>query len=472
MDRERSSTEALRRENLDIYNRLRSIAHDARFVSSVADAYPHYPLLPNLRCGAWYTDPAKATSEPVYFKSTDGHHGQWAFNLRRANLHLLPLIAQHGGVILVDSTRRGKRIPDALAKTVPMWCAVVNAAVARRHDTMWNEDGGAKLFTPPSSVSSSEHAQMDALVQEFARTLLDSQYTLPALAKPLRPFWITPSTSVLPLVGNVADELDFYPVLCVSASKAVPNSEGMEREAGWVYVQGSGDDHELWMLCGLTPELYWRHTEMLLSTPRTDLPELIRSLVSKCSSPNLPTSAVQQDASSVRRVHGRLWVSSLAGAESLPEGMAVLRLGIDSAPTETSLSIPLPDGAGKKGQFHFMNTVLPLGITFVSDQLARGRNVCIACADGKDASVGVAAATLVIYFDDDGHYIGTRPQAAMSTPTKESIRRRLQWVLESRPGANPARTTLKRVNEFLMSPSTRAAHPARPSTTATNSTER
>ena len=35
--------------------------------------------------------------------------------------------------------------------------------------------------------------------------------------------------------------------------------------------------------------------------------------------------------------------------------------------------------------------------------------------------------------------------------TKDSIRKRLQWVLECRPGANPSRTTLKRVNEFLLS---------------------
>lgn len=40
-----SATEALRRESVDIYNRLHSIAEDALFVSSVAAAYPEYPLL-------------------------------------------------------------------------------------------------------------------------------------------------------------------------------------------------------------------------------------------------------------------------------------------------------------------------------------------------------------------------------------------------------------------------------------------
>ncbi len=35
---------------------------------------------------------------------------------------------------------------------------------------------------------------------------------------------------------------------------------------------------------------------------------------------------------------------------------------------------------------------------------------------------------------------------------KPSIRTRLEWVIASRPQANPARATLKRVNEFLLTP--------------------
>lgn len=36
--------------------------------------------------------------------------------------------------------------------------------------------------------------------------------------------------------------------------------------------------------------------------------------------------------------------------------------------------------------------------------------------------------------------------------TKADTRTRLQWILDKRPGANPSRSTLQRVNEFLMSP--------------------
>jgi hypothetical protein len=35
----------------------------------------------------------QATHIPAYFKSTDGHFNNWSFNLRRANIHLLDLIA-------------------------------------------------------------------------------------------------------------------------------------------------------------------------------------------------------------------------------------------------------------------------------------------------------------------------------------------------------------------------------------------
>lgn len=35
--------------------------------------------------------------------------------------------------------------------------------------------------------------------------------------------------------------------------------------------------------------------------------------------------------------------------------------------------------------------------------------------------------------------------------TKSIIQKRLQWILADNPYANPARNTLKRVNEYLMS---------------------
>lgn len=86
----------LKRSNLSITNRLHSIQKDAQFVEQVATAYG-LPLVANERCGSWYINPdLKAAS--AYFKSTDGHTGQWKFSTRRLNLHLLELIDRHNGL--------------------------------------------------------------------------------------------------------------------------------------------------------------------------------------------------------------------------------------------------------------------------------------------------------------------------------------------------------------------------------------
>ena len=86
---------SLKRTNLSIKNRLHSIASDAHFVESIANAYD-LPLIANERCGSWYI-PADRKRGSAYFKSTDGHYGQWAFSLRRLNLQVLDIIGQRGG---------------------------------------------------------------------------------------------------------------------------------------------------------------------------------------------------------------------------------------------------------------------------------------------------------------------------------------------------------------------------------------
>ncbi|KIJ30691.1 hypothetical protein M422DRAFT_186786 [Sphaerobolus stellatus SS14] len=223
----------------------------------------------NLRCGAWYADPdivsACHEKEPVYFKSTDGHFGEWSFNLRRPNLHLLQTISEHRGIILVDLKRHGKRFPDALSKTIPIWCAVINLATARKYtsEVRWtasdSHENGA-LYTPPGSVSRSEHSQIELRLDVFANKLLVIIRIFPSSAsETIRPIWITPDTSTLPSLADV----DFFPVLCVSTSKLV--HEGLERRtAGFSYVQDSSDNHES-RSQKLTPDLYWQHKSLLLS---------------------------------------------------------------------------------------------------------------------------------------------------------------------------------------------------------------
>ena len=88
---------ALKRSVLSISNRLQSIADDSEFVCAVAEAYS-LPLVANERCGSWYIPPEhKAAS--AYFKSTDGHTGQWSLSLRRLNIQLLDLVSEQNGYV-------------------------------------------------------------------------------------------------------------------------------------------------------------------------------------------------------------------------------------------------------------------------------------------------------------------------------------------------------------------------------------
>ena len=52
-------------------------------------------------------------------------------------------------------------MPDALSKTVPIWCAVINRL-------LFEEDTYAgKLFTPKEIVGKSEHVQIEARIDGF-----------------------------------------------------------------------------------------------------------------------------------------------------------------------------------------------------------------------------------------------------------------------------------------------------------------
>ncbi|KAL0262324.1 tRNA A64-2'-O-ribosylphosphate transferase [Diplodia seriata] len=85
----------LKRATLSISNRLRSISDDAEFVCAVADAYRR-PLVANERCGSWYI-PLERKTASAYFKSTDGHNGEWSFSLRRLNIQVLELVGANDG---------------------------------------------------------------------------------------------------------------------------------------------------------------------------------------------------------------------------------------------------------------------------------------------------------------------------------------------------------------------------------------
>ena len=73
-----------------------------------------------------------------------------------------------------------------------------------------------------------------------------------------------------------------------------------------------------------------------------------------------------------------------------------------------------------------------------------------------DQMIGVAIAILQACFDDEGalrSVVANRLEEGLRAgATKASLRRRLQWIQADFPRANPSRSTLKRVNEFFLTP--------------------
>ena len=61
-------------------------------------------------------------------------------------------------------------MPDALSKTVPIWCAVVNRTVAKLYQLPQNEYD-CNLYTPPQVVSAQEHAQIETRIEVWADSL-------------------------------------------------------------------------------------------------------------------------------------------------------------------------------------------------------------------------------------------------------------------------------------------------------------
>ncbi|CAK7220685.1 tRNA A64-2'-O-ribosylphosphate transferase [Sporothrix curviconia] len=475
----------LRRSHLSITHRLRSIGRDAAFVADVAAHYPGFPVVANERCGSWYVKPTQKGGS-AYFKSTDGHTGQWKFSLRRLNLHLLSLVraSEAGGCIVVDSTRRGKRMPDALSKTIPLWCCVLNRA--RFPD---NADYHA-LYTPPGVVSASEHSQMLTRVPVFVDGLLglgvltfgsedgdedgdDNGDGGKRSRKPLRPVWVTPDMP-WPDVDGLRDRFDV--VLCCTSSRAPEVDGEADSSSDYDYIQGAADDTENWAH-GLTPELFWTNHQKLLDTPEADLPALIQAIVTAgtastaaatataaLTSANSSQSKTWADIAITPFLSAGQWTGASPPAPPQEALSNVCQVVFVRQTTDADTWARSPEslqvGLGKQDKVagRTLRYALPRICEFVAAFLQRAADdktsppptIRVLCPTGRDISVGTALALLCFCFDEAGT---PRTAAASSAPAvfnKDVIRVRLARIMTAMPHANPSRATLQSVNSFLM----------------------
>lgn len=229
----------MEKDKKSLVNRIKSIHYDHTFVS-YCSAHLKLPLIANRRAGCFYTD----STTHVYFKSTDGHYDVWDFNLKRMNLHALSEMKY--GSIIVDATTKGKKFPDSLSKTIPIWCCVLNRALNEyrdQSDIAWDTN----LYTLRSCVSLSEHSQIESKIPQFVKKLHKSSVNLSKysklLHKPLRPVWIHPGSKMF-MNHNPnepfwdLDDLDFIPVVCLSASSDSPENI-FPVPTSFEYIQGA-----------------------------------------------------------------------------------------------------------------------------------------------------------------------------------------------------------------------------------------
>lgn len=296
----------LHHEKTSIHPRLLSIEHDTyHFLSYYLDHLFPLPLFANLRAGLWYTPP-QFTPCPlkVSFKSADGHYGTWNSSLRRPNIHLLDTLLNHHAAVVVDVTRSGKKFPDALTKTIPIWCAVINA-IANLNTCQCRPENRScatcSIVHCHPSVPSSEVSHIQALLPRFIASWNGSQHILneivPAIQKasnsrlkPVRCLWTRPGDALWYGGPVPLHEMDFTPIICVSASKPGQHFiEGRQsdicvggvvfpRREGFDYVQGAGDDEEAWSL-GMCPTDFWRNREYLFGEGRVGIEERAKTVV-------------------------------------------------------------------------------------------------------------------------------------------------------------------------------------------------
>lgn len=68
-------------------------------------------------------------------------------------------------------------MPDAMSKTIPIWCAVVNRAALKLNPELANAGEGwnEALYTPPNIVSAQEKSQIEERMARWVDNLLVSR---------------------------------------------------------------------------------------------------------------------------------------------------------------------------------------------------------------------------------------------------------------------------------------------------------
>lgn len=437
---------SLHLSNLSIKNRLLSIERDYKYISKIHDNhYKDFPIIPNERCGKWYlSTPYDST---CYFKSTDGHTNNWSFSTRRLNLHLFKIIRKNNGIIIIDSTRRGKKIPDSFSKTIPIWISIMNKFINP------NKEFNELFFTPYETISNYEIDRILKLLPIFKeniikfKDLIISQIIDLNDNRILRPFWIYPGCKKLPIFTGFED---FIPIILISASER--SLDGENKSLGFSYVQGAGDDHELWSF-GLTPELFWENYKSkfngLANMDDDEVKNIVLEIVhNNDNNYDINNESIFWNEEDINNVDnfisfGKLLNSNITFKKSeLSKNLKYDKIIIlDSTFKYINDNIKIPDkifqfmldSGSKKSSKLFRKEINEIMKLFNNNS---NEKILILCNSGEDMSIGVILC-----------YLNMNKKS--NEITKDSIRSDLISLIGIKR-INPQRATLNSVNSYLM----------------------
>ncbi|KAL8502911.1 hypothetical protein ACS0TY_021873 [Phlomoides rotata] len=496
-----------RRENT-LYNALRSIYEDSTFVGEISQLWPELPLVANLRCGLWYSPKFDFN---CYFKSTDGHTNNLSFSIPRLNLHVALFAGQRGGCIIVDSTRKGKRFPDSMSKTIPIWTCVLNRAVSNyrrrlaRYDSLENESDTSNELGNlgqhssswdcslhlPLWVSDTEKRMIEKHLDGWNKELEASGADITKIAlylrKPLRPLWISQKTVIWLNEVPEYDSWDFTPVMLVSASSSsFTSQQRTTSKFSWNYIAGAGDDEESWAR-GLSPDLFWKHAYDIISSDPDLCNQKIADIVekdrvrrahrgenapqvsvrpSKClGSPStsligdpveLDNGTVAEGEKSNNDDHiSFLGSTNIAVCKSqlameVPPAYCIINCDRESLSVSIDnpeMYLHLPILDSKFDRFSLSRSI-PSALKFAQSHLRKGKTLLICCRNGEDISLCISLAILISFYDEEGNFEDGRSFSKRGI-TKLDMRRRLVFICKYAVNARPSRGNLKQVFHCL-----------------------
>ena len=401
-------------------HRLRSIHRDHQnlFKQQQRQDICSFPLIANERCGSWYIKNNSAVAH-CYFKSTDGHVGTWNMSLKRLNLPLVDLLSQSGGCRLVDSSVR-KILPDSFSRTIPIWACVMNRFIERYRREEGKDAPGfwdTKLYTPSCIVSQEEHLQicnlMDARVECLfqSQAIVNPQRLVDTMTKPIRAIWISNGNEGLEEIYFGLDK--YFVIVCWNPSTYgssitknrihwIDDDESSRNECGFYYTPGAADDQESWAR-HLTPELFWKYEQKLVDPSLNDdeTDALIDSLVEQAKlMQDDDGDDDDEDCMADQIGNLNLWIGSRRAGRPptcWDSFDAILNVTNAEYPENRAIYfyLQLPVAEGKRDKTE-LERWMAVGLVFLIRYLQNGRKVLVHCAQGKDRSVGLVLALVVL----------------------------------------------------------------------------